>query len=51
MVLVDSQWFSVLLSIGFRPFSMVFVGSCSFLVVLGAAQWFFMVVMGSQWFS
>ena len=44
-VLVDSEWFSLILSVGF---SMVFVGSQWFLVVLIASQWF---SVGSQWFS
>ena len=39
-VLIDSQWFSVVLTVGSRRFSMVFVGSEWFLVVLVASQWF-----------
>ena len=41
MVLVDSQWFSVVLPVGSRSFSMVLVRS----------QWFLMVLVASQWFS
>ena len=54
MVLVDSQWFSVVLPVGSRRFSMVLVESQSFLVVLVASEWFFifsLVLVGSQWFS
>ena len=38
MVLVDSQWFSVVLPVSSRRFSVVFVGSQWFLVVLVASQ-------------
>ena len=38
MVLVDSQWFSVVLRVGSRMFSMVLVGSQWFLLVLVASQ-------------
>ena len=37
MVLVNSQWFSVILPVGSRRFSMVLVG----------AQWFLVVLEGS----
>ena len=47
MVLVDSQWFSVVFPVGSRRFSMVLVGFQWFLVVLVASQWFSDV----QWFS
>ena len=40
MVLVDSQWFSVVLPVGSRRFSIVLVRSQRFLVVLIASQWF-----------
>ena len=48
MVLIDSQWFSVVLSVGSRRISMVLVGSQWFLVVLVASQWFFVVLTGSR---
>ena len=38
LVLIDSQWFSVVLPIGSRRFSMVLVGSQWFLVVIVAFQ-------------
>ena len=37
---MDSQWFSVVLPIDSRRFSMVLVGSQWFLVVLVASHWF-----------
>ena len=40
MVLVDSQWFSVVLPVGSRRFSIVLVRSQRFLVVLVASQLF-----------
>ena len=62
--LKNSQWFSVVLFVGSRRFSMVLVGSQWLLVVLVASQWFsvlltdscgFSVVLvgslDSQWFS
>ena len=48
MVLVDSQWFSVVLPVGSRRFSIVLVRSQRFLVVLVASQWF---SVGSHRFS
>ena len=51
VVLVDFQWFSVVLPVGSRRFSMVLVGSQWFLGVLVASQWFSVVFTGSQWFS
>ena len=51
MVLVDSQWFSVVLPVGSRRFSMVLVGSQWFLVVLVASQWCSVVLTGSHRFS
>ena len=44
MALVDSQWFSVVLPLGSRRFSMVLVGSQWFLVVLVAFQLFSVVL-------
>ena len=38
MVIVDSIWFSVVLPVGSRRFSIVLVGSQWFLVVLVASQ-------------
>ena len=38
LVLIDSQWFSVVFPIGSRRFSMVLVGSQWFLVVIVAFQ-------------
>ena len=46
MVLVDFQWFSVVLPVGYRSFSMVLVGCQWFLVVLEASQWFSVVLTG-----
>ena len=46
VVLVDSQWFSVVFPVGSRRFSMVFVGSRWFLVVLVTYQWFSVVLTG-----
>ena len=51
LVLIDSQWFSVVLPVGSRRFSMVLVGSQWFLVVLVASQWFSVVLTGSRRFS
>ena len=52
MILVDSQWFSVVLPVGSRRFSMVLVGSQWFLLVLVASQWCSVVPTGSRrWFS
>ena len=48
MVLVDSQWLSVVLPAGSRRFSMVLVGSQWFLVVLVASQWFSVVLTGPR---
>ena len=48
MVLVDSQWFSVIFNIGSRRFLMVLVGSQWFLVVLVASQWFSVVLTSSS---
>ena len=48
MVLVDSQWFSVVFPVGSRMF---LVGSYWFLVVLVASQWFSVVLTGSRRFS
>ena len=48
MVLVDSQWFSVVLPVGSRRFSLVLVRSQRFLVVLVASQLF---SVGSHRFS
>ena len=45
MVLVDSQWFSVVFPVGSRR------GSYWFLVVLVASQWFSVVLTGSRRFS
>ena len=64
MVLVDSQWFSVVLPVGSRTFSMVLVGSqwfsgvlvgcqCSykFSMVLSGFRRFSMFLSASCWFS
>ena len=51
MVLIDFQWFSVVLRVGSRRFSMVLVGCQWFLVVLVASQWFPVVLAGSCKFS
>ena len=54
MVLVDSQWFSVVFPVGSRRFSMVLVGSQWFFVVLVASQWLSVVLtglVGVQWLS
>ena len=48
VVLVHSQWFSVVLTVGSRRFSMVLIGSKWFLVVLVASQLFSSC---SHWFS
>ena len=48
VVLIDSQWFFVVLHVGSRRFSMVLVGSQWFLVVLVASQW---CSSCSHWFS
>ena len=48
VVLIDSQWFSVVLHVGSRKFSMVLVGSQCFLVVLVSSQWFSVVLTGSH---
>ena len=53
MVLVASQWFSVVLT-GFRRFSVALVGSqCSrrFSVVLVGSQYFSVLLIGSHRFS
>ena len=50
VVLIDSQWFSVVSLVGSRRFSMVLVGSQWFLVVLVASQWFSVVLTGSRRF-
>ena len=50
MVLVDSQWFSVVLLVGSRRFSMVLIGSQWFLVVLDS-QCFSVLLVGSHSFS
>ena len=53
-VLVDSQWYSVVLPVSSRRFSRVLVGHQWVLVVLVASQWFSVVLtvlVGSQWFS
>ena len=47
MFLVDSQWFSVVLPVDSRRFSMVLVASQWFLVVLVACQWLSVVLTGS----
>ena len=51
VVLLDSQWFSVVLSVGSRRYSMVLVGSQCYLVVLVAFQWFSVVLTGSRMYS
>ena len=51
MVLIDSQWFSVVFPVGSRRFSMVLEGCEWFLVVLVASQWFSVVLTGSRRFS
>ena len=64
MVLVDSQWFSVVLPVGSRRFSMVLVGSqwfsgvlvgcqcsCKFSMVLSGFRRFSMFLSASCWFS
>ena len=51
VVLVDFQWFSVALTVGYRRFSMVLIGSQLFLVVLVASQLFSFVHTCSRRFS
>ena len=48
MILVDSQWFSVILNIGSRRLLMVLVGYQWYLVVLVASQWFSVVLTSSS---
>ena len=51
MVLVYSQWFSVVLPVRSRRFSVVLEGSQWFVVLLVASQWFSVVLTGSCRFS
>ena len=48
---MGSQWFSVVLPVGSRKFSMVLVLPQRFFVVFVASQWFSVVLTGSRRFS